>query len=53
MGQGKFRDGETPVTCDLDGDIGNESWIPYLPFAVAEPLVGCRFPLLNFFNNFI
>jgi hypothetical protein len=48
-GLGKFSDIDMPVSGNLGSDIGNESQIPNLPFAVEESLVGSQFLLLTFF----
>jgi hypothetical protein len=51
MGLSQSSSSDTPVIGDLDGDIGDESWIADSVFVVEEPLVGSRFPLLNFMND--
>jgi hypothetical protein len=50
---GKFADSNKPVIGDLGSDNGNESRIPDLAFAIEEPLVGCWFPLLNYFDDLV
>jgi hypothetical protein len=60
-GLGQVSDSDTPfigdlsgnLGSDLGGDISDESRILDLPFAVEEPLVSFRFPLLIFLNNLI
>ncbi len=53
MGLGKFAYSVMPVIDDLGGIIGDESQTTNLPFAIEEPLVSCRFPLSNFFDDLI
>jgi hypothetical protein len=53
MGLSQSSNSDTPVIGDLDGDIGNESRIADSAFAVEEPLVGSRFPLLNFTDDLV
>ncbi len=53
MGLSKCPVGDMPVIGDLGGNIGDESRITDFLFAVEEPLVGRRFPLLNFSNNLV
>ena len=53
MGLRKFSDGNTPVIGDLGGNIGDESRIADSAFAVEEPLVGSRFPLLHFTDDLV
>jgi hypothetical protein len=47
MGTSKFSNGDTPVTGNLNNDIGDKSQIPQIPFAVEDPLFGSQFPLLR------
>jgi hypothetical protein len=53
MGLSKSSDSDTPVIGDLGGNIGDESQIADSAFAVEEPLVGSRFPLLHFTDDLV
>ncbi len=53
IGLSNSSDGDTPVIGDLGDDIGDESRISDSSFAVEDPLVGLRFPLLHFMNNLV
>jgi hypothetical protein len=53
MGLRQSSNSDTPVIGDLDGNIGNESRIADSAFAVEDPLVGSRFPRLNFTDDLL